>query len=208
MTWRFTEDSPLHNQTAHTPCNTIFTAVCGELARYFESQGARYARSRPKLTFRRGDLKLALAFWSSRSNIPGEIVVLEMIPSFYSLALAKADERKRGYFFGHPTIFCYPAPGLADGVERLERILKPPREQVRKRTDAVIRYSNTCNVYGLTPEAFGKIAAFIENRILVFFEILSHHERLRAYLNEPLAERERSRESEAMQAYLRSGWDS
>jgi hypothetical protein len=87
--WDFADDSPLRALSAHTPPKVVFGAVCEELGRYFAPDGLRYVRSRPRLEQRRGDLTLAMAMWSSRSNIVGEQVALEVVSQVASAALRK-----------------------------------------------------------------------------------------------------------------------
>jgi hypothetical protein len=209
MPWTWAKGSPLERQTAHTPCETIFRAVCDELAIYFEPSGAKYARSRPKLTFKRDSLKLEIGLWSSRSNIPGEYVNLEVIPSFTSLVLAKSKGARRGYFFGHPEIFEYPAPDLPPKTLRVECLFDSPIESVEDwRKDAAIRFNHNFNVFGIDSGRFEMLAEFFEVRILSYFEVLTDRSRLDAYLCEPLADRQELKASEAMQAYIAATWGS
>ncbi len=209
MTWKWKKGSPLENQTAHTPCESIFRAVCDELAIYFEPFGARYAKSRPKLTFKRGSLKLEIGLWSSRSNIPGEYVNLEVIPSYFSLILAKSETTRKGYFFGHPAIFKYPAPDLPPKTFRVERLFEPPIERFEeRRKDAAICYNNNFNVFSINTERFEMLAEFIKIRVLSYFDVLTDRSLLNSYLSEPLAERRALKNSEAMQEYIGTTWAS
>jgi hypothetical protein len=73
----------------HSAPKDIFQAACDELGRYFARDGMRYVRSRPRLEHKRGELALVMAMWSSRRNMPGEAVALEVVSTVYSSALKK-----------------------------------------------------------------------------------------------------------------------
>lgn len=207
MPWEWAPKSPLHTQTSGTPCESIFRGVCDELGRYFEPLGARYARSRPKLTFKRGSLKLEIGLWSSRSNIPGEYVNLEVVPSFFSLELAKSADARKGYLFGHPDIFVYAASGLPPGTVRIERLFDPAIERSdSRRSHPAAIYNNNVNVFGISTTGFEALASFVETRILSFFDVLTDKARLDSYLREPLAEREELARSQGMRNYTTATW--
>ena len=75
--WSFKSGCVLHNQGKYTRCSEIFQAVCDELGEYYKEMGFRYARSGPHLTIKSGDIKLKIAFWSSRSvNTPVSVAPL------------------------------------------------------------------------------------------------------------------------------------
>ncbi len=50
MNWTDNEILLNHNET--TPCKDIFQAVCDELGKYYSDKGFKYARSKPKLTYK------------------------------------------------------------------------------------------------------------------------------------------------------------
>ncbi|MEV5709019.1 hypothetical protein [Actinoallomurus sp. NPDC052274] len=89
MSWYFADDSPLRALSSRTLPKIVFNAVCDELGRYFAPDGLRYVRSRPRVEQRCGDLVLTLSMWSSRSNVGGEHVALEVVSHVDSRALAK-----------------------------------------------------------------------------------------------------------------------
>jgi len=67
MSW--TENKTLLEYSKYTPCQEIFQALCDELGKHYEAKGFKYSRSRPKLTIEKDNIKLVIAFWSSRNNI-------------------------------------------------------------------------------------------------------------------------------------------
>lgn len=76
MNW--TDNTILLEHSKYTPCQEIFQAVCDELGKHYETEGFKYTRSRPTLTIEKGAIKLVIAFWTKKSNIPGDWVNLEI----------------------------------------------------------------------------------------------------------------------------------
>jgi hypothetical protein len=86
--WTF--DSPiLQRMSPHAAPKDIFQAVCDELGRYYARDGLRHVRSRPRLEQKRGELTLVMAMWSSRHNISGVQVALEVVSTVHSAELKK-----------------------------------------------------------------------------------------------------------------------
>ncbi len=77
----------------HAAPKDIFQAVCDELGRYYARDGLRYVRSRPRLELRRGEFTLEMGLWSSRSNMPGQSVALEVVSTVHSTELKKWIKR-------------------------------------------------------------------------------------------------------------------
>jgi hypothetical protein len=154
-----------HNQ--NTPCKEIFLAVCEELSNYYVQKGFKYAKSRPKLTLEKGDNKLEIAFFSSRSNIPGNYVNLEIIPNIKS----KINPSRE-----------FSAQIWESFFIKSDEI--PPKMTIKEifggetinteywLTESSIREHNCCNVYGITEENFGKIITFIDEKIIKKFELI------------------------------------
>jgi len=86
--WTF-ESPILQRMSPHAAPKDIFQAACDELGRYFARDGLRYVRSRPRLEHKRGDFTLTMALWSSRSNLAGESIALEVVSAVCSTALKK-----------------------------------------------------------------------------------------------------------------------
>ena len=70
MSW--TDNMTLLEYSKYTPCQEIFQAVCDELGKHYVAKGYKYSRSQPKLKIEKSDIKLEVAFCSSRSNTPGD----------------------------------------------------------------------------------------------------------------------------------------
>src|SRR5262249_17748612 len=77
--WTFASNSILNRLGPYSAPKEVFHAVCDELALFFAPEGWKYRRSRPELTRPRGALDCVMAFWSSRSNMPGQQVALEVV---------------------------------------------------------------------------------------------------------------------------------
>src|ERR1041385_953348 len=87
--WIFAADSCLRRMSPYLTPKDIFQAACDELGRYFERDGLRYVRSRPRLEQQRGDLVLVMSLWSSRSNMAGQHVALEVVSTVRARRLAR-----------------------------------------------------------------------------------------------------------------------
>jgi hypothetical protein len=154
-----------HNQ--NTPCKEIFSAVCEELGNYYVSKGFKYTKSRPKLTLEKGDNKLEIAFFSSRSNIPGNYVNLEIIPTIKSKTNPSREFSTQiweSFFIKSDEM---PAKMTIKEIFGGETI-----NTEYWLTESSIREYNCCNVYGLTEENFRKIIIFIDEKIIKKFEEL------------------------------------
>ncbi|HEY8893538.1 MAG TPA: hypothetical protein VIM79_01945 [Niastella sp.] len=89
MTTFWTEDSILSNQSDITPPAEIFDAFCQAIGFYYQQKGFKYIKSRPKVKIETKDLFVEINFWSSRSNMAGSNVGLEILPYVGSKKLKK-----------------------------------------------------------------------------------------------------------------------
>lgn len=80
MTTYWTEDSILTNQSDTTPPAEIFEAFCQAVGYYYQQKGFKYTKTRPKVRLETKDLFIEINFWSSRNNMAGSSVGLEIIP--------------------------------------------------------------------------------------------------------------------------------
>jgi hypothetical protein len=168
MSW--TENKILLEYTKYTPCQDIFQAVCDEIGKHYEKRGdMKYARSRPKITYKDKDIQLDICFWSSRSNTPGDCVCLEILPNFYSAQLKK---KGMGLLFGHTGLFKQKHTGNP-GQTKVVQIFGDEIERIdENNTESAIIYNNSCNVYGLDEHKFNSIIKFIDDEIIVWIEKL------------------------------------
>ena len=89
MTTFWTENSILTNQNDTTPPGEIFDEFCQAIGYYYQQKGYKYTRSRPKVKIETRDLFVEINFWSSRSNMAGSSVGLEILPYVGSKKLKK-----------------------------------------------------------------------------------------------------------------------
>ncbi len=173
-TWAFPAQSPLQRSSApHLAPKTLFGATCDELARYFGllyPTDVRYARSRPKLTFKTERFKLVMAFWSSGSNMAGQNTALEVVPTLYSLDVVRQQKAKGiksdGMMLSNMDFFDEEMPDGKKGTLRVERLFEPPITHKRSRNPATRRHSNHCNLYGLDVARFALLARFLDQRVV------------------------------------------
>lgn len=164
----WTDNKTLLEYSQYTPCKDIFQAVCDEIGKHYTKKGYKYFRARPKIIIEKGNIKLEISFSSSRSNIPGQSVNLEILPNFYSKQLK--NSKTKGLLFGHTGIFYNK---YKDDVTKIR--VNQIFGEVLERTDeysseSKIIDSNNCNIYGLEKEEFNTILNFIDNKIIIWLD--------------------------------------
>jgi len=106
MTSFWTENSILTNQSENTPPAEIFDEFCQAIGYYYQQKGYKYNKSRPKVKIESKDLFVEINFWSSRSNMAGSSVGLEILPYVGSKKLKKwikANKTGRNEYIYGPT---------------------------------------------------------------------------------------------------------
>jgi hypothetical protein len=106
MTTFWTENSILTNQNDTTPPGEIFDEFCQAIGYYYQQKGYKYTRSRPRVKIETRDLFVEINFWSSRSNMAGSSVGLEILPYVGSKKLKKwikANKTGRNEYIYGPT---------------------------------------------------------------------------------------------------------
>lgn len=179
MSW--TENKVLLEYSEHTPCKDIFQAVCNELGSYYSTKGFKYSPSRPKIVGENGNIKLEIGFSSSRSNMPGNWVNLEILPGFYSKQLKKKGEAD-GFLFGHTGIFYHKYKDDKTQI-RVNKIFGDVLERTDEYSDeSKIIDSNNCNVYGLDEVRFNMILNFIDTKIIYWLHKIQTKEGIQELL--------------------------
>ena len=136
MNWNWEEGSILNNDLKSADCKDVFHAVTKEIARYYEDKGFRYTRSRPKITYKDEKLKIEISFWSSRGNISGEYVTLEIVPYFSATKLNKGH--KNGYLCGHTIFFWKGNERIFRNVFNIANITIPDFLEIVKTIDEAV----------------------------------------------------------------------
>lgn len=189
MNFMWDKNSALRDYSSYTSCKDIFQAVCNEIGKYYQQKGFKYSKSRPKITYKSEEIKLEICFWSSGYNAPENYVLLEIIPSFYSLKLAKLKkqngQKNDSYILGYPSIFIYPSYSDKLGTVRTKQIFGEDIVRYEDgNSESVLKISNTCNIYGITIEKFLKIIEFIDNQIIYYLNVLENASRLQRFIDE------------------------
>lgn len=184
MYWE--EDSILNKITEYTSPYEIFQEVCNTLGRYYENNGFKYSKSRPKISSKQRDIKIEVSFWSSRSNTPGSYVNLEILPHFYSIAVKKMKEKQdiknNGLLMGHVQLLTEKYPDAAPGRVKVKQIFEADIERFEEdREEAVIKKNHNCNIYNINEIKFKKIIDFIDEQIN-FVETLYDYKKLKEFL--------------------------
>ncbi|MBD5130128.1 MAG: hypothetical protein HDT43_09415 [Ruminococcaceae bacterium] len=78
-----TDWSTLHSP--YTPPAQVFGAVCAELGAYYTERGAKYTKSNKRIIFAFERVRCEIGLRSSHSNMAGEWVNLEIIPSVFAI---------------------------------------------------------------------------------------------------------------------------
>jgi hypothetical protein len=182
MNWK--EDSILNNYNEYTPCKDIFNAVCDEIAEYYIPKGWKYAKSRPKLTYNDKSVKIEIAFWSSGSNMPGDYVNLEILPAIYSLDLKKdlksRGKDSKGLILGYPAIFFERLESIPKGTKRVLTMHGEIKEFGEEYEEtSVLRHHNNINVYGINQTDFLKIIDFINDKIVIWKDLINDYDKLK-----------------------------
>jgi hypothetical protein len=189
MNWKWKKDSVLRNYNENTPCKDIFRAVCDEIAEYYIPKGWKYAKSRPKLTYNDKSIKIEITFWSSGSNMQGDYVNLEIIPWIYSLDLKKDLKlngiESNGCILGYPTIFFEKLETIPKGTKRVIDLQGEIHEFEEEHEEtSVLRHHNNINVYGIKETDLLKIIDFIDNKIVIWKDLLNgDYEKLKSKIS-------------------------
>lgn len=181
MNW--TENKTLLEYTQYTACQDIFQATCDEIGKYYQEKGFKYTGSRPKLTKEVDKIKLEISFWSSRNNIPGESVNLEILPNFYSTQLKK-ESKAKGFLFGHHTLFTHKHNSHIKEI-RINQIYGEILNRIDEYSkESKLIDSHNCNVYGLDQKMFEKIIYFMDTKIISWLEKIQTECGIQEFLND------------------------
>ncbi|MEZ5658060.1 MAG: hypothetical protein R3E83_05895 [Burkholderiaceae bacterium] len=84
------------NLSSHASPKEVFLAYTDIIGEHFALAGAKYVRSRPRITIADGDVELELGFWSGRFNLAERHVQLEMVASYVFEPMRKEKLGKNG----------------------------------------------------------------------------------------------------------------
>ncbi len=182
MSWTTSKTQICQSET--TPCREIFQTVCDEIGAYYESNGFKYSRSIPKITFKDASIKFEICFNSSGSNMQGNYVNLEINPYFYSTELSKIH-KNNGFLFGALALFYQKYTDNPKQV-RLRQIFGDVVEQIDEYSNlSEIKDNRNCNLYGLDDFKFNKIIEFIDRKILPWILKIQNIEGINELIENP-----------------------
>jgi len=106
MDWEWNENSVLHKISPDITCKELYNAICFELGRYFSGMGFKYLKSKRMLhmlVFQDEQIKLEINIKTSRHNMPGKWVAIDIFPEFSSIALKEIG--MEGFLFDEAEIY-------------------------------------------------------------------------------------------------------
>lgn len=161
------------NLLSITTSKEYFQYVCNLIGEYYKSRGFKYSPSRPKISYKKEDIKLEVTFWSSRSNEFGEHINLEILPRFYSI---KHKEVKKGYLFNNTSILIKKYTEDKSKI-RVNQIYGDTIERTDEYSrESVIKDNNHCNINDFTELKLNKIIDFIDTKIIYWIDRIKSEE--------------------------------
>lgn len=177
MEWMWMKDSVLYNCSKHTSTREIFQAVCDELGRYYGKEGKKYARSNHTIKWKGKHLKYQIKFNSSRYNLQGDYVCMEIVTNIWALS-TEGMERKGILDF--ETWRGVPADG-SDKITIVNIDGEIEEREPEEWEEPGVIYSRTCNIYKIDLNLFDKIIRYIDG-IIKKAELFETKEGIDVYL--------------------------
>lgn len=188
MAW--TENEILLNQRPTMQSRELFQAVCDELAKYYVKKGFKYTRSKPAITYQDKEIKLQIGFSSSRSNISGSHVALEILPNIYSLEVIKQNKSTisskiaKGLILSHTAFFTH-----VNTINPEKRILKQIFGEILEfepssENDTAVEENHNCNIWNIDEHKFKKILEFINESILPMIDMVKDEDGIIKFLED------------------------
>lgn len=178
----WTEDSILNRQNEYTACGDIFQAFCDELGNHYEKLGMKYSKSRPKITYKDSKVQIELTFNSSRSNIPGKYVAVELGVSIQDLEW-NIERNKNGKdkmsVLNNFSLFSKRLDNVPIGTIQIENVFGERLERIEENVDAEFRHNNNFNVYGINHEKYKILTDFLDSKVFIWSEYLHEHDKIK-----------------------------
>ena len=170
MSYNWATDSLLNGDVSSVRPAVLFKAFCDELGNYFQSKGLKYRKSRPLITLEHERVRVDIGFSSSRSNMQGEWVAVELGVNIYWKELLKARELKgeKGYggVIGDMSIFSKRLDNEEPGTIVIQNIFGEVIKRKEANSESEFRYNKNFNIHGITTDRFQKVIDFFETKIL------------------------------------------
>lgn len=170
MEWKWQTGSILNNDNARTASRDVFDATCHEFALYFQPKGGKYARSRKRISFEKNGVRLVIGFNSSRSNMRGDWIAVELGISFYYMDFIEPGKEYRGVILGDMDLFSKKLVGHPDGTIIIKKIIGDDIVRIEEGRESEEMFGKVFNCYGLTEADFSVIAKFLQTEVLCWLD--------------------------------------
>jgi hypothetical protein len=167
----WTEDSILNTYHARTSCGDIFQAFCNALGEHCEQRRMKYTKSKPKIVFNDSKVQIVLTFNSSRSNMAGRYVAVELGVVIDDLEWN--NERKKhgknpSSVLNNFSIFSKKLEGVPPGTIRIENVFGEQLERTEENSESEFRYNKNFNVYGIDQQKFKTLIDFLDSKVFTW----------------------------------------
>ncbi|WP_225000375.1 hypothetical protein [Cesiribacter sp. SM1] len=183
MIWNWEKNSLLNSYGESTQSKLIFNATLEEFARYFKPLGGTYLKSKKTIQFENEGILLNIGFNSSRSNMSGNWIAVELGISFYYRDFVVDNQLHTGVFLGDLTLFSKKLESKPNGTVIIRKIIGEDIERVEGHgMEAEERLGNVFNCYKLSTADFLKVATFLECEVLVWLTRVRNRDSLEGLL--------------------------
>jgi hypothetical protein len=183
MSYNWTTDSLFNKDISSAKPAEIFKAFCDELGNYFNIKGLNYRKSKRIITFEDNEVKIDIGFNSSRSNMRGQWIGVELGINIYWKELVRLQELRgekvHGGVIGDISIFSKRLGNEEPGTIVIQNIFGEVIKRTEENSEAEFRYNKAFNIHGLTAENFQKIIDFFETNILNWSRDIRDEEKVR-----------------------------
>ena len=184
MTWTWENESVLNNYDENTPSKLIFNATLEEFARYFEPLGGKYLKSKKIIQFEREGILLNIGFNSSRSNMSGNWIAVELGISFFYKQFIVDNQLHTGLLLGDLDLFSKRLVSRPNGTMIIRKIIGEDIERVEEHgMEAEERLGKVFNCYNLSTSDFLKVVSFLECEVLVWLNRVRNRANLESLIN-------------------------
>lgn len=183
MSYIWTTDSLFNGDVFSAKPSEVFRAFCDELGNYFQSEGLKYRKSKPLITFEDDEVKIDIGFNSSRSNMSEQWIAVELGINIYWKELVRAKELRGekvyGGVIGDMSIFSKRLDDERPGTIVIENIYGDVVRRNEENSESEFRYNKVFNIHGLTTDKFQKIIDFFEIKILNWSKDIRDEEKVK-----------------------------
>lgn len=178
----WSENSILNRQNEHIACGDIFQAFCDALGNHYEKSGMKYYKSKPTIVYKDSKVQIELTFNSSRSNMPGKYVAVELGASIQDLEWNK-ERQKNGKdeasVLNNFTLFSKKLDNVPKGTIQIENVFGERLERNEQHADSEFRYNKNFNAYGIDYTKFKILTNFLDSKVFIWSNYLHEHDKMK-----------------------------